>query len=235
MWSYYGAKTNVVKLYPKPKFNKIIEPFAGSAQYSLRYFDRDVLLVDKYEVIVKIWKWLQKCSVGDILKLPRFKQGDKIDDFTFDCEEAKLLMSFFMGFSSPSPRKTGTNKLTTRPNYVNFNLHKIANSLFKIRHWEIRLGDYSEVENQEATWFIDPPYQFAGKYVHNSAAINFKDLGDWCKTRIGQVMVCDCHGADWLDFKPFAEHTTKNGVQREVIWTNQPTVWNSQRQEKLFA
>lgn len=62
MWSYYGSKSKVVHLYPRPEYGKIIEPFAGSARYSLRYFDRDVLLVDKYEVVVRIWKWLQHCS-----------------------------------------------------------------------------------------------------------------------------------------------------------------------------
>ncbi len=54
MFSYYGSKSKVVDLYPSPKFGKIIEPFAGSARYSLKYFDRDVLLVDKWEVIIKI-------------------------------------------------------------------------------------------------------------------------------------------------------------------------------------
>ena len=66
MWSYYGAKTNVIDHYPPPKCDKIIEPFAGTARYALKYFDREVLLVDKYDVIVKIWKWLQLCSPSDI-------------------------------------------------------------------------------------------------------------------------------------------------------------------------
>jgi hypothetical protein len=56
MWSYYGAKTNIVQYYPKPKYDRIIEPFAGTARYSLRYFDHDIFLVDKYEVVVKIWQ-----------------------------------------------------------------------------------------------------------------------------------------------------------------------------------
>ena len=49
MWSYYGAKTNIIDHYPPPKFDKIIEPFAGSARYALKYYDRDIILVDKYE------------------------------------------------------------------------------------------------------------------------------------------------------------------------------------------
>ncbi len=50
-----------MNLYPPPKFDKIIEPFAGSARYSLKYWQKDVTLIDKYEVIVRTWKWLQQC------------------------------------------------------------------------------------------------------------------------------------------------------------------------------
>jgi site-specific DNA-adenine methylase len=35
MWSYYGGKSKIVQYYPDPKYDTIIEPFAGSAQYSL--------------------------------------------------------------------------------------------------------------------------------------------------------------------------------------------------------
>ncbi len=83
MFSYYGSKTNLVNYYPPPKYGKIIEPFSGSARYALKYFDRDVLLIDKYETIINIWKWLQKCSVGDIKKLPRLTHNEKIANYKF--------------------------------------------------------------------------------------------------------------------------------------------------------
>ena len=35
MFYYYGRKKQIAKYYPKPNFNTIIEPFAGSAAYSL--------------------------------------------------------------------------------------------------------------------------------------------------------------------------------------------------------
>ena len=53
--------------YPPPKNVKIIEPFAGSAKYSLKYWQNDVILVDKYDVVINIWKWLQQCSKSDIM------------------------------------------------------------------------------------------------------------------------------------------------------------------------
>lgn len=61
MWSYYGSKSKVIRHYPAPQFGKVIEPFAGTAQYALRYFDRDVLIVDKIEYIDPsdpIYQWV---------------------------------------------------------------------------------------------------------------------------------------------------------------------------------
>lgn len=54
MWSYYGSKTKLVDLYPPPKFDKIIEPFAGTAKYSMKYWENDVILIEKYDVVYNI-------------------------------------------------------------------------------------------------------------------------------------------------------------------------------------
>ena len=78
MFSYYGSKSKIVDYYPPPKHNKIIEPFAGSARYSLKFWQNDILLIDKYPIIVRTWKWLQECSESDIRKLPIMKLGEWI-------------------------------------------------------------------------------------------------------------------------------------------------------------
>jgi site-specific DNA-adenine methylase len=223
MWSYYGAKTNIVDLYPKPQHDKLIEPFAGSARYALKYFEKDVLLVDKYEVIVKIWKWLQQCSPNDILKLPRrLMPGQTLNDFHFDCEEEKMLMGFLIKKAIERPAVKPTEWVTIqRPNFTNFSLQRIAKNLFKIKHWEIRLGSYEDIENEAATWFIDPPYQYGGHaYVMSNRKINFLELGEWCKERLGQVIVCETTKANWLDFKPMVKQFGSKGMQKEAIWTN---------------
>lgn len=229
MWSYYGAKTNVVVLYPKPKFDLIIEPFAGSARYSLKHFERDVLLVDKYEVITKIWQWLQKCSIGDINRLPHFiKPGQSLNDFEFDCEEAKLLMGFLVGYGLERPRVTATNKHLHRPNFINFSLKRIANNLYKIRHWTIRSGSYEDIENAKATWFIDPPYEFGGScYPCSSKHIDFDHLSNWSKERLGQVMVCESLKANWMEFLPLGTHKGRTGIQKEGIWCNENNAFSN--------
>lgn len=234
MWKYFGSKGTIIQYYPKPQFDKIIEPFAGTARYALRYFDRDVLLVDKYELLINIWKWLQKCSPGDIRKLPRLKMGENIDDFNFDCEEAKNLVGFTIGFMTSTPRKTGTIKLKERPNFANFTLTKIEKSLYKIRHWQIECMSYDEIENQKATWFIDPPYLAGGEnYVHSNKDIDYCHLANWCKSRKGQSIVCETEPANWLPFKPMRRHKTRNGFQYELIWSNMPTEFDNE-QLKIF-
>lgn len=230
MWSYFGAKTNLVDLYPKPIHDKIIEPFAGSARYALKYFDRDILLVDKYEVIVRIWKWLQQCSPNDILKLPRLKQGQSTTDFVFDCEEAKWFLGFIIGSGPERPRiKAPDRKTIQRPNHSNFGLKRCAGELWKIKHWKIELGTYSDIPNQEATWFIDPPYQHGGAtYVHSNKHINFPELGNWSMDRMGQTIVCENTKADWMDFKSLSKQRGSESTT-EAIWCNMPTVYDNEQ------
>lgn len=232
MWSYYGAKTNIIDYYPGPKHDKVIEPFAGTARYALKYFDRDVLLVDKYEVIVKIWKWLQLCSPADIKNLPRFKTGDNINDHNYNCIEERYLTGFLVGFGFADPRKTATPRLRNRPNAMNYTINKIASQLWKIKHWEIKLASYEEIPNQKATYFIDPPYQHGGHvYKFSNKKIDFKALGNWCMERKGQVIVCENMKADWLKFSPMVTQNVLSGAHAEGIWTNEHTVYDNVQQK----
>lgn len=223
MWPYFGSKAAIIKYYPPPKYPKIIEPFAGSAKYSLKYWDRDILLVDKYDVITRIWQWLQKSDPEEIRNLRQLKLGENVNDFEWSCEEAKWLMGFMLGSTVARPRKTAQKwKTTDRKNYQKNQLIKIAKGLYKIKLWDIHQGDYRDIPNQEATWFIDPPYMKMGKeYKHGSKDIDYSELAKWCKSRSGQVIVCEQLEAQWL---PFRELTTVNGTKgksTEVIWSNQ--------------
>jgi hypothetical protein len=200
MWSYYGSKSKIVNYYPKPKYKKIIEPFAGSARYSLLYFENDILLYDKYPKIVKLWKYLQSASVGDILGLPDMEYGQNVNMFNLT-EEEKFLIGFCINGGSARPKKTVSKFQSWNKDKI-----KIANSLYKIRHWNIQEGDYQSIENGSATWFIDPPYQNGGQYyVKSNKDINFDNLANWCKSRNGQIMVCENTKANWLPFKPLVE------------------------------
>ena len=219
-------------LYPPPKYRKIIEPFAGSARYALKYFDREVLLVDKYDVVVKVWKYLQKCTTKDILGLPKLSTGMKIDELNLAEEEA-MFLGLLAGISSTQPR----NKVSVFSGEQNGRKNKmksIADQLYKIKHWIIIQGCYTEIENQEATWFIDPPYQFGG-HAYMESDIDFTSLGEWCKSRSGQAIVCENSKATWMDFQPMTKMRGGNlKYGEECIWSNIPTAFDYQ-QQKLFT
>lgn len=216
MFSYYGSKSKIIDYYPKPQFDRIIEPFAGSARYSLKYFEKDVLLVDKFDIIVNIWKYLQECSPNDILSLPSLKQGDKICRTDFDCMAQAYLFGFMITQGTATPMLTvskfGAERLESNKKFI-------ANNLFKIKHWQIELGDYATIPNQKATWFIDPPYQKKGyKYRHNK--VDFEHLANYSTTRKGQVIVCEQEGASWLNFNRLVSFRGSAITSTEVIFTN---------------
>lgn len=228
MFSYYGSKSKIVHLYPTPKFDKIIEPFAGSARYSLRFWQKDILLVDKYPVIVDVWNYLKNASEKDILGLPKLKSGENVNDFDLS-EIEKQFLGFIIVGGLESPRqKAGSFRGTQNQNQI---LKNIANQLFKIRHWNIKLDSYENIENEKATWFIDPPYMFGGEhYKQSSKNLDFKQLGEWCKSRNGQIIVCENSKADWLPFKPMIKMQGTIHKTTEVIWSNYPTEFDYQMQ-----
>jgi 16S rRNA G966 N2-methylase RsmD len=227
MWSYYGNKCKVINYYPAPLQDIIIEPFAGSARYSLKYWEKDVLLIDKYEVVVRIWKWLQQCSANDILSLPTLKAGDKIDRNEYDCIEQAWFMGFLISAATRNP------KLTVSPfgaKQMESEKRRMAADIHKIKHWSIIEGDYKDVINSKATWFIDPPYQYGGEhYVKSNKHINYTHLAEWCRSRDGQVIVCENTKADWLHFQPMKQMQGAKHKTIEAIWSNYVTNYDSEQ------
>lgn len=226
MFSYYGSKSKVVDLYPSPKFGKIIEPFAGSARYSLKYFDRDVLLVDKYQVVVDVWHYLQQASVKDIDGLPKITAGKDIREYKLSNGE-QLLLSFLTAKGQANPQYIVSSFAVhigegRKENAYQYQLNFIKNNLFKIRHWKIVCGDYQEIENQEACWFIDPPYQEGGRY-YKFNVIDYSILSSWCQSRDGQIIVCENTKATWLPFYPMRQiQGARSTMTTEAIWSNMP-------------
>ena len=219
MWSYYGRKTKVIDSYPNPIHDKIIEPFAGTAVYSLynNNWEKDVILLDKYDIVIKTWHYLQNTTREQILSLPEMNYQDKVDDHKYLSQEEKWLIGFNINGGSSQPKKT-----TMKFNVWNRVKLQIADNLYKIKHWDIREGDYHDLKNEEATWFIDPPYQHGGKYYrHGTKNIDFKELSEWSMSRKGQIIVCENTKADWMDFKPLKKMKGSLHTTTEAIWTNQ--------------
>ena len=226
MFSYYGSKSKIVDYYPPPKHKRIIEPFAGSARYSLKYWQNDVLLVDKYPVIVEVWNYLKNASEADIKGLPKLDTGQTIDDYDLSDIERKF-MGFMVQDGTTGMRRTASYFAVKR---MDEKFDFIIKNLHKIKHWEIKLGSYDELENIEATWFIDPPYEFGGhEYKCSNKNIDFNKLAEWCKERNGQAIVCENTKATWLPFKPMKEMQGTMFKTTEAIWSNIKTNYDNEQ------
>src|SRR5450759_1854966 len=61
---YYGGKSKLSLLYSPPRYDRIVEPFAGGASYSLRHYDRDVWVNDLHGPTVAVWRFLTSGVAG---------------------------------------------------------------------------------------------------------------------------------------------------------------------------
>ena len=216
MWSYYGTKKRLAKYYPKPNYDIIIEPFCGAAQYSLynNNWEKEIYLIDKYQVIIDIWKYLINVTSKEILSLPDMYENDSLDNYGQLSIEEKYLIGFCINNGSAQPKRKVQK-------FNNWNKTKIdiANNLYKIKHWKVKCDDYQNIKNINATWFIDPPYQLGGEWFRiSNKNINYNNLANWCKSRHGQIIVCENTKANWLDFKPLIELKGQLHTTTEAIW-----------------
>jgi len=221
MFSYYGTKKKISKFYPKPKFDKIVEPFCGAAMFSLydNNWKSEVILNDKYDKVYIIWDWLiNKAKKSDIENLPDLKVGLNLDTISSLSIEEKAFLGFFCNPSSAQPKKTVTAR---GENSWNRHKNNIIENLPKVKHWKIYNKSYDQLDNIEATWFIDPPYQFGGEYYHSSSSnkwIDYNELRDWTLSRSGEIIVCENSKADWMDFKPLVQLKGQLHTTLEVIY-----------------
>lgn len=220
---YFGGKWRAAPIYPKPRFDDIVEPFAGAAGYSTLYHDRRVTIIDKDETIAALWAYLIRAKESEILSLPV-----EVDDVRYlnVCSEAKSLIGFWLnkGASRPSNKPSTWAKSNKTSFWGQRVRAMIASQVSRVRHWRVVCGDYQDAPECKATWFIDPPYFEAGEnYRCSMAHDEYRALADWCKSRHGQVIVCEAAGASWLPFQPLARikaNPSRNGKGRsfEVMW-----------------
>ena len=160
---------------------------------------------------------MKSASSNDILGLPEFDDGEKIDNKCRNLsDEERWLIGFSVNQGSQRPKYTAGRM---NFNYWKVDKRRIARDLYKIKHWKFVLGEYNSICNIKATWFIDPPYQSQHLYVHND--IDYDELKDWCNERVGQTIVCENSKATWLNFSSLTSLHGQRTTTTEVIWTNQ--------------
>lgn len=224
-WRYYGGKWRLAPRYPEPRHRTIIEPFAGAAGYSLRYPDREIILVEKYHVIAEIWRWLIAATSDEVRSVPCVDCVDDLPSWVPD--GARWLVGFNLGAQLKRPQRNLSSGLAKRrgrgwcEGWTPAMRERVASQVGAIRHWRIIEGCYTTAPDLRATWLIDAPYQRAGYgYVHS--AISYACLARWCGERRGQTIVCEAAGADWLPFREFGETRGMSGaLSREAVWIDE--------------
>lgn len=194
----------------------------------MRWYDRDVILVDVDPCIAGLWAYLIRVSPAEILRIPYV---EAVDDLPSWCpQEARDLVGFAMNAAVTAPCRTlsaGRKKLRAAGRIFEgwSEQHRacVAQGVERIRHWRAYCGTYAQIASAgSATWFVDPPYNNKAGAYYKYKSVDYAHLGEWCRAREGQVIVCENEGADWLPFRPFAQlkaglnNTT--GGSREVVW-----------------
>jgi hypothetical protein len=148
------------------------------------------------------------------------------------CPEAKALIGFWLNKGTVQPSKSPSKWMrdyqARQPGCTYWSsavVERIASQVDHIRHWTIEQASFMDIpDHGPATWFIDPPYEVAGR-AYKFHEVNYPALKEWCRSRIGQTIVCENEGAAWLPFRPFRTIKGLEGKRGgkksvEVIWTN---------------
>lgn len=209
MFYYFGSKARLASTYEAPRYPVIVEPFAGSAGYSCLHHTHAVILVEADARVVALWRQLMRMSPAEVLTIPAPQVGVRSTDLL-------VMLRAASEHSLTGAYITVTERMVSRWGNL---LRRIADMIPKVQHWQIIEGDYTVAPDVEATWFVDPPYKGLRRgYAHRG--IDYTALGEWCRSRRGQSIVCEQAGADWL---PFQEHrairTTHNTLKGEVVWS----------------
>lgn len=205
MFYYYGRKKKLVKMYPTPEHDTIIEPFAGAASYACAWGkNRRVVLVEKHPKVAALWNWLiHEATPEGVIEMPDLEVGQRTSDFLHILHAATKRAFEYRTIKVTPVLATNWN----------CNKRQMAKLLPLIRHWEVICGDYTEAPDVTATWYIDPPYRGdAGSgYECGSDAIDYDALAEWVRSRKGQVIVCGHADDNWLPFRPLVMQSTING------------------------
>lgn len=221
---FYGSKYRLARHYPAPS-GVVVEPFAGSACYATWTGAERAILVDADPNIAAVWHYLLSASAEDIESLPEIHgEGESVDDHDLS-DGAKALIGFWLTKGAQPVRRRGAYAANDKWRHLFWRpqiKERISSQLDRIAQWQFIQGDFTRSPRiEDATYFIDPPYQQAGKY-YRVKFDRFDELADWSRDLPGRAIVCEGEGATWLPFSPMGDFKTfATGSSPEVVWLNE--------------
>lgn len=240
-FAYFGAKHRFARYYPPPAHNRIIEPFAGSAGYSVYWATpfHKVMLVDSDPLVIDMWLALQDANITEVL-------DEAEAQLTEDRVTSPFIYSIGGGLTRVKPGGSAKTSEMMRNMWPGIR-RRIEAVLPMVRRWDIYHADYQDlVYPPESTIFVDAPYQpkTPGTAAHRygEKRLDYGVLADWVIDRSdwSQMIVCEQGDADWLPFEVLQSHRTrmrKNDPQprTEVMWSNQYEPDNADAQRRAAS
>jgi hypothetical protein len=217
MFCWFGSKWNASKLYPAPIFDTIIEPFAGSAAYSLRYLEKKVIIAEANPELYELWVWLTgDASRGDIMEIPlNLEIG--LDIRSLGLTRGQMLLLKMCQRSNNVGDCWTVSKWGCAPGHWTESMRKrVASQVEMIKHWTVERCGIKLMERRKrepVTWLIDPPYQYNYQY-QRPLNLSYSELGSMIKNLRGQVIGCEARctktgrAPTYLPFSDFMETVT---------------------------
>lgn len=222
LFKVFGSKWQASKHLPPPEYDRIVEPFAGGAGYSLRHSDHNVFLCERNDNVRDLWRWLIEAKPDEILDVPiNVPVGTDIRELGLASGQALLLKNWQRTNNCGSCWTI--SKWGHLPGQWTANTRaRVAEESQAIKHWEV-IGPWYETafakfdyDGCPVTWLIDPPY--SGNYQYGMPPINYYDLASDCLSAKGQVIVCEAmdpktgNVPNWLPFEPWQSRVTSRRV-----------------------
>lgn len=218
LFKCFGSKWTSARLLPKPTGEVIVEPFAGSAGYSLRHPHLDVVLYESSAHLRTLWKWIiEEASETDVRDIPLgLAPGTDIRTLGLSEGQALLLKNWQRTNNVGDLWKTsvwghlpGQWTANTRA--------RVSEEIAIVKHWKMSdeedgISAFDLHKGRKFTFMIDPPYQYNFKYL--SAAMDYPLLAYLAQGVEGQVLAlegaCTKTGKvpDYLPFEYFTSQVT---------------------------
>lgn len=214
LFKHFGSKWSAARYYPAPLYGTIYEPFAGSAGYSLRHHEHNVILRENNVHLQSLWWWLiAEASESLIREIPLdIPVGTDIRALGLTHGQELLLKHWQRTNNvgncwtiSPWGNKPGQWTANTRA--------RVAEEHQAVKHWRI-FGPDADWSAPNTTYFCDSPYLY--NYRYGADDFDFAALARalHSKQKPRQLIVCEAvcpktqRVPDWMPFTPFRETVT---------------------------
>lgn len=232
LFKWFGSKWLSSKTLPPPRHDTLVETFAGGAGYALRHCEKRVVLCERDPNIAELWRWLiEQATDAAVREIPLgLPVGTDIRTIGLARGQELLLKTWQRTNNvgncwtvSPWGDKPGQWTANTRA--------RVADQLGAVKHWRFLSNDGFEAfdaVHEDATWFVDPPYQF--NYAYGQPPIDYARLAASVLSRRDHVIVCEgaCKKTGrvptWLPFASFGMRvTSRRGADKhhhglELLW-----------------